>query len=616
MVTDYAYEDGAVTDRFRAYHVERAKGGVGLIIVEASYLLIGGRGFQNQLGIHSDKLIAGLRSLTDAVHAHGAKIAIQLYHAGRQTTSAATGEPIVAPSPIKDPTEPETPRELSRDEIAGIVRAFAEAARRAKAAGFDAVEIHGAHGYLVSEFMTAYANKRTDEYGGSLENRLRFPIEIVRAVRQAVGPDYAILFRMNGDDKVPGGNTLEDAKAIAKRLEQEGVNAIHVSAGVYESVPWIIQPMYMPRACLAELAAGVKSVVKIPVIAVGRINDPGVAEALLADGKADLVSMGRQLLADPDTPRKIAEGRVEEIRRCIACCQGCIDELFQNHPITCTVNPRTGFEAQFPMSRASRPRKVLVIGGGPAGMEAARVAATRGHAVTLWERGPSLGGQLPLASGTPQKGEFATFLEFLTKELARLKVNTQLNKEGTLDAIHAEKPDVVVVATGAKPAKLNVPGADRKNVVMAWDVIAGKAQVGRKVAIIGGGLVGCETAEFLAEKGHEVTIFEMLPRIGWDVGPIVGALLFDRLEKHGVKSVTGARTTAITDGGVTVDRDGRSETFAGFDSVVVAVGSVPEDALAKQLEGSGIDYYVIGDAWNPRRITHAVYEGLRVAHEL
>ncbi|MFZ5925087.1 MAG: FAD-dependent oxidoreductase, partial [Bacillota bacterium] len=489
-------------------------------------------------------------------------------------------------------------------------------ARRAKAAGFDAVEIHGAHGYLISEFLSPYANKRTDEYGGSLDNRMRFPLEVVRAVRQAVGPDYPLIYRMNAEDKVPGGLTLDETKPFAARLEREGINALHVSAGVYESVAWIIQPMSLPRGCLLDLAQGIKSVVKIPVIAVGRINDPQVAETALSEGKADLISFGRELLTDPDMPRKVTEGRLGEIRRCIACCQGCIDELFQNHPITCTVNPRTGFEARFTFSRAPRARKVLVIGGGPAGMEAARVAAIRGHNVTLWDRAASLGGQLPLASAPPQKGEITTFLDFLMKEVSRLKVNVQVNKEATLDAIRAERPDVVVIATGARQARLNVPGADRKNVVMSWDVIAGKAQVGKKVAIIGGGLVGCETAELLAEKGHEVTIVEMLPRIGWDIGPIVGSLLFDRLEKRGVKTVTDAKTTAIGDRDITVEKGGKTETLSGFDTVVLAVGSVPEDTLANQLEGSGIDYYVIGDAWRTRRITHAVYEGLRVAHEI
>ncbi|MGE5583936.1 MAG: FAD-dependent oxidoreductase [Bacillota bacterium] len=616
MVTNYAYEDGSVTDRLRAYHAERARGGVGLIIVEASYVHPSGKGFQNEVGIYSDKLIRGLRSLVDAVHAHGAKIAIQLYHGGRQTASDVTGEPLLAPSPIPDPTKGETPKEMSKDEIAMMVRAFGEAARRAKAAGFDAVEVHGAHGYLIDEFLSPYANKRTDEYGGPLENRLRFALEVVRAVRQAVGPDFPVLYRMSADEKVPGGLTLDETKEVARRLEREGVNALHVSAGVYESAVWIIQPMSLPRACLADLASGIKSVVKIPVIAVGRINDPEVAEGLLAQGKADLIAMGRQLLTDPDTPRKIAEGRVDELRRCIACCQGCIDELFQDHPIGCTVNARAGFESAFTLAKAPAARKVLVVGGGPAGMEAARVAALRGHQVTLWEKGPSLGGQLPLAATPPQKGEIATFRDFLMREIGRLKVNVQVNREATLDAIRTEKPDVVVVATGARPARVNVPGADRPNVVMSWDVLTGKATVGRKVAIIGGGLVGCETAEHLAEKGHEVTIIEMLPRVASDVGPLVGALLLDRLAGRGVKIVTGAKLAAIGEREVTVQKDGKSETLSGFDSVVIAVGSAPEDGPAKQLEGAGIDYYVIGDAWRPRRITHAVFEGMRVAHEI
>lgn len=616
MVTNYAYEDGSVTGRLRAYHVERARGGVGLIIVEASYVHPSGKGFQNEVGIYSDRLIPGLRSLVDAVHAHGAKIAIQLYHGGRQTKSSVTGQPIVAPSPIPDPTEPETPKELTKDEIAELVRAFGEAARRARAAGFDAVEVHGAHGYLINEFLSPFSNKRTDEYGGSLENRMRFPLEVVRAVRRAVGPDYPVIYRMSADEKVPGGLTLAETKGVAQSLEKEGIDALHVSAGVYASAAWIIQPMALPRACLADLAQGIRSVVRIPVIAVGRFNDPEVAESVLAEGKADLIAFGRQLLTDPDMPRKVMEGRLDEVRRCIACCQGCIDELFLDHPIGCTVNPRAGFEREFTFAKAPGGRKVLVVGGGPAGMEAARVAVLRGHGVTLWERSPSLGGQLELASTPPEKGEIATFKDFLTGEMRRLKVKVVLDKEATLEAVRAEKPDVLIIATGAVPATLDVPGIRSQNVVTSWDVLAGKASVGNKVAVLGGGLVGCETAEYLAAQGHKVTIIEMLPRIASDVGPLVGALLLDRLGQRGVKVVTGARVSSIGEHEVVVEKDGEKETLSGFDTVVLAVGSRPNEVLAEQLEGAGIVYYVIGDASKPRRITQAVFEAMRVAHEV
>jgi len=619
MVTNYAGEDGSVTERLRAYHAERARGGVGLIIVEASYVHPSGKGFRNELGIYSDRLIAGLRTLVDTVHAHGARIAIQLYHGGRQTRSSVTGMPIVAPSPIPDPTEPETPKELTKDEIAELVEAFGEAARRAKAAGFDAVEVHGAHGYLIDEFLSPFSNKRDDEYGGPLENRMRLPLEVVRAVRRAVGPGYPVLYRMSADEKVPGGLTLDETKQFARTLEKEGVDALHVSAGVYASAAWIIQPMALPRACLADLAQGIKSVVKVPVIAVGRFNDPEVAEKVLAERKADLVAFGRQLLTDPDTPAKVSQGRLDEVRRCIACCQGCIDELFQDHPITCTVNARVGFERDFPLTKAPRTRKVLVVGGGPAGMEAARVAALRGHDVTLWERSPALGGQLALAAASPEKGEIAEFRNFLTREMDRLKVKVVVDRQATLEGIRAEKPDVVVVATGARPAGLDVPGAEGENVVAAWDVLTGKARPGTQVAVLGGGLVGCETAEMLARNGHKVTIIEMLPKIASDVGPLVGALLLDRLERYGVKVITGARVLSISEHEVVVDgpdTKAGGKTLSGFDTIVSAVGSSPNDDLVRELEGSGLDYYVIGDALRPRRITQAVSEAMRAASEI
>ncbi|MDN5362492.1 MAG: hypothetical protein PWP70_1539, partial [Moorella sp. (in: firmicutes)] len=615
METNYAYGDGSVTGRLVAYHEERARGGVSLIIVEASYVHITGKGFKNGLGIYSDRLIPGLRRLVEAVHAHGAKIAIQLFHGGRQAHSELTGQPLLAPSPIPDPTVGEIPKELTKDEINMLVKAFAEAARRAKTAGFDAIEIHGAHGYLLDEFLSPFSNKRADEYGGSLENRMRFPLEVVRAVRQAVGPEFPIIYRMSADEKVPGGLTLDETKVVAQRLEQEGINALHVSAGVYASAPWVIQPMYLPRGCLVDLAQGIKSVVKIPVIAVGRINDPEVAEDILKAGKADLISFGRGLLTDPEMPKKVIEGRLDEIRHCIACCQACIDELFRDHAIGCTVNARAGYEHEFTLDRASRPCKVLVVGGGPAGMEVARVAALRGHQVTLWEKSGELGGQLILAFTPPQKDEIATFRDYLMGQLAKLQVKVQLNKEATPEAVRQEKPDVVVIATGARPATLNVPGVEAENVVLSWDVLKGKVQVGKKVAVIGGGLVGCETAEYLAEKGHEVTIIEMLPQVAGDIGPLLGTMLMERLKQQ-VKIITGAKLKAIEGRTITFTYNDREEDLADIDSVVLAIGSRPEDTLAQAMEGSGIDYYVIGDAVSPRRITQAVFEAMRVGHEL
>ncbi|HBT47713.1 MAG TPA: NADH:flavin oxidoreductase [Peptococcaceae bacterium] len=615
MVTNYAYHDGSVTERLVAYHAERARGGVGMIIVEASYVHPSGKGFPNQLGIYSDRLIPGLRRLVDAVHAHGAKIAVQLYHGGRQTRSAVTGQPIVAPSPIPDPTVGETPRELTREEIGELVEAFAAAALRAKRAGFDAVEIHGAHGYLLNQFLSPYSNKRRDEYGGPLENRMRFLLEVVRAVRRAVGAQYPLLYRLSADEKVPGGLTLEETRLFARRLEEEGIAALHVSAGVYETAFWIIQPMYLPRGCLADLAQGIKSAVKIPVIGVGRINDPQVAEGILAAGKADLIAFGRELLTDPEMPCKAVEGRLDEVRRCIACCQACIHELFLDRAIGCTVNGRTGLEREFPLDRAPRPRRVLVVGGGPAGMEAARVAALRGHRVTLWEKRGELGGQLALAAAAPQKGEIAVFRQHLADQMAKLNIEVRLNTEATPEGIRRENPDVVIIATGARPAPLDIPGADGGNVISSWDVLGGRDGIGRRVAVIGGGLVGCEAAEYLARKGHEVTILEMLPQVASDIGPLVAPLLLGRLKDLGVKMLTEARVTAVDIGRVVYRRDGREEALEA-DTVVAAVGSQPEDTLAREMEGSGIDYFVIGDALKPRRITEAVYEAVRVAHQI
>ncbi|MGQ9497439.1 MAG: oxidoreductase [Desulfotomaculales bacterium] len=620
MVTNYATDDGAVTERLKAYHAARARGGVGLIIVEAAYVHPGGRGFSRELGIYADDLIPGLRTLADAVHAHGAKIAIQLYHGGRQTSSKVTGSPIVAPSPIPWAEDQEVPRELTVEGIRALVDAFGEAARRAKEAGFNAVEVHGAHGYLINEFLSPLSNRRTDAYGGTLENRMRFPLEVVAKVREKVGPDFPVIYRLSAVEFVPGGLTMEETAVFAQRLVEAGVNAIHVSAGIYASSAMIIPPMAVPRGCHVQYAAAIREATgaRVPVIAVGRIKDPAMAERILQEGKADLVAMGRALLADPDLPRKAAEGRPDDIRKCIACNQGCIDRLFKDLDITCLCNALCGHEAEYDFpAPAAEKKTVLVVGGGPAGLEAARVAALRGHRVILYEAGEALGGQLRLAGKPPHKEDMQDLESFLTTQVAKLGVVVELGRGADAGTVKAVKPNVIVVATGAIPAMPAIPGIEMNHVVPAWDVLDDKVAVGQKVLIIGGGLVGCETAEFLADRGKDVTVVEMMPDVATDVGPLTRAPLLERLDRKKVRLLTGARVQTIEADGVLVEREGRVEKLGDIDNVVIAVGATPNLEFVRSLgETGGTAFYTVGDCAKPRRIIDAIHEAFRVASQI
>jgi len=394
MVTVYCDTDGMATERFITYHETKAKGGWGMIIVEDYAVDPLGRGFWTP-GLWKDEQIKSHTALTERVHSAGAKIIAQIYHAGRQTASALIGQQPVSASPLPCPVMGEIPRELTITEIKKIVSQFGDTALRAKKAGFDGVEVHGAHGYLIAQFMSKYSNKRTDAYGGPLENRLRFPLEIIADIREKCGPDFLIDFRISGDDKVPGGRTIEETKAIAIKLEKEGVDLLHITAGTYESTWAIIPPMNINPGWIVDYAAEVKKVVNIPVMTVGRINDPFLAESILLSGKADIIAMGRASLADPELPNKFAAGRYEDIRPCIGCQQGCLEILFKNEPIRCLVNPTLGFEYLNELKKARKPRQVTVVGGGPAGLEAARAAALAGHEVTLYEKWIDWVGNLP-----------------------------------------------------------------------------------------------------------------------------------------------------------------------------------------------------------------------------
>ena len=509
---------GAPNDAVKDFYAARARGGVALIVLTPGIVDIS-MASPIQLGIYDDSFIPGLKQFTDLIHSCGGRMGIQLMHLGRQGGEIKRYKPVAA-SPIPLTPKDEVPRELTTGEVEGLVEKFAEAARRARDAGFDMVELHGCHGYLLSGFLSPLTNQRGDKYGGSVANRARFVMEIVSLIKERVGKDFPVSVRMNGSDYMPGGVTVDMARQTAKLLEEAGADMIGVSGGAYGSYPVIVPPYDQPRGCNVPLAAAVKEVVKVPVAVAGRLDDPFVADEVLVSGKADVIAVARGLLADPELPNKASRGDFKGIRRCIAC-NVCIDgDPTPVSPITCTVNPEAGREREMVMVPATRRKKVMVIGGGLAGLEAARVAAARGHKVTLYEENADLGGQWLLASKPPHKQDHMLLLGYMVGQLDKLGVERKRGVKVTAAMVEETRPDVVLVATGAKPLVPPIPGVEREEVVTAWDVLGGR-EVGRRVLVVGGGLTGLETAEFLAEQGKEVVVVEMLKRVGADMGGTV-----------------------------------------------------------------------------------------------
>lgn len=488
------------------------------------------------------------------------------------------------------------PKELTVDRIHELVKEFGGAARRAKEAGFDAVEVHGAHGYLINEFLSPYSNKRTDEYGGTTEKRERFPLEVVQRVREVVGPDFPIIYRISTDEFVDGGLTSQDTCEFCKHLVAAGVNAVHCSGGAYQTACRIIQPAPEAVALYADNAAAIKQAIgeSVPVMVAGRIKDYDVAESILEDGKADFIVMGRALLADPEVVHKMEEGRFDDIRRCLSCNQACIDKLFVGLPIGCMINPMTGHEYEYDLFPADNKKNVLVAGGGPGGLEAAQVAALRGHTVTLCKKRDHLGGQMVQAAEPPYKGALKVYLDYQIRTLKDMKANVRCGKEITVEDIKAMGADEVILATGSDPIRLNVPGIDLPCVAEAHDVLDG-AKTGNTVAVIGGGLVGCETAEFLLKQGKKVLLIEMLPQIAGDMGVCALQSMMARLSGANLEIHTSSKLKEIGGDGIVVEKDGREEKQGGVDTVVMAVGSKSNKTLEEGLKASGIAYHAVGD---------------------
>jgi len=618
MGTNLGNEDGTVSEANLAYIKRRARGGAGLIITEISSIHPNGSGIANELGAYDDRFIPGLKKIADAVHAAGSKVALQLHHAGRESLFLLQQGKAVAPSPIPSLIFRIPPREMTRDEIQETIAAFGAAARRGIAAGFDAIEVHGAHGYLLTQFLSSLSNKREDEYGGSLINRSRFIIEVLQEVRKAVGPNFPISLRLSVEECIKDGYTFEDIRPILPNLVKAGADMLHASLGTHGSPGGITSaPPEYPAGFNVWRAKKLKEAVGLPVIAVGRFSDPSLANDVIARGEADLVAFGRQFLADPDFLIKAREGRTEDIRKCLACNQGCIERLILGEgKIRCALNPETGQEMIYPQGPAAIRRKVWIVGGGPGGLTAAYEAARLGHTVTLFEKEQETGGQLRFASKSPFKDHYGAWASWLTSQAKRMGAVVRTNTKVTEGMISEGNPEVVILAIGGEPIKPDIPGIDLPFVCNAWQVLSGEVRPGKHAIVIGGGLIGMETADYLCKKGTQVTLVEVLKR-----SPVLkitshGYMLHTRLKDAGCRLLFNTTLTKIEESSVTALIDGREQILSPVDQVVIAVGLKPYDGLKEFLQARRIRHFIIGDALEPRRILEANEEGARAAWNL
>jgi len=633
----------AVSDRLVDFYTERARGGAGMITVGYATVdeLSGNPG---NIGAHKDIYIPGLTRLATAIRENGARSSVQLNHAGRYNHSMLMGgKQPVAPSAIASRLTRETPRELEISEIEEIISRFAQAARRVKEAGFDAVEILSGTGYLISEFLSPLTNKRDDKYGGDFEGRIRFGLEVIKLVRSVVGAEFPLLVRMNGNEFMKGGSSRQELQQYAVRLAESGVDALCINVGWHEAqVPQIVTEV--PRGVFGYLARGIKELVNIPVIASHRINDPELAREMISDGYCDMVAVGRALIADPRFPEKARSGQEADIVHCVACGQGCFDNLFKMKPVECLCNPRAGYERSRAVIRADKPLAVAVVGGGAAGMSAAIAAAEHGHQVSLYESGYCLGGQLLLAGAAPGREEFLELAIDLERQLELSGTTVVFNSIVDDRFLEEIKPDAVIIATGGRPITPPIPGAELPHVVQAWDVLAGSVMTGKRVVVIGGGAVGIETALLLAEKGtlsgealkfllvhgaetvedlyglatrgsKEVTVIEMLGELGKNFGKSTRWGMMQDVERYGVKTRATAKVIEITADCVRIECEGEVEEIPA-DSVVLAVGTCSHNPLQEQVATSGIPFRVAGDALQPAMVFEAIHQGFTAGREI
>lgn len=606
--------DGTATEQYIKYHEEKAKGGWGLIITEDYRINENAAGYPAVAALYDESQIPSHKKFTDTIHQYGTKVFCQIYHAGRQANHNVNGgvQPLSS-SPVPCPWNKEVPHELTVEEIHQLVKDFGKTALNAKKAGFDGIEIHAAHGYLIHEFLSPNCNHRIDEYGGTYENRMRFLKEIMEEVRAQVGDDYPISVRFSAQENSEGGRRFFESRQMIKDIEEMGADALHLSNGMYgvRSSLGIVASFFQQHGWNMDFAEEAKKIVNIPVITVGRIAEPAMAEDIIASGKADFVAMGRESLTDPHWPNKAKAGCNNDIRHCIGCLQGCTASTYQGVPLYCLVNPELGHEYEYDYSKAEVSKKVYIAGAGVAGMEAARAAAIKGHQVEIFEKNNTVGGQFISAAYPPFKGEFATYTAWLSREIKKYdNITLHLNTELTAEMVKEAKPDKVIIASGAKPVIPNVPGIHNKNVVLAEDVLLGKSDAGMNVLVVGGGMVGSETAAYLGMQcKSKVAIVEMRDAIAMDMEAGIRDDLKDCLRRCYVEEFTGTSIAGVTDEGALLKK-GDEVTLYPCDTVVLAIGTRSYCPLAEELKDI-CETVVVGDAVKARQAIQASSEGFK-----
>jgi 2,4-dienoyl-CoA reductase (NADPH2) len=635
--------DGFITKKLTNFYVERAKGGAGLLVVGGCYVDIYAKGLPSMIAVDDDKYLPKLTEFTKTVHdaRENVKICCQLYHGGAYAFPQIIGRQPIAPSAVYSKFSKTTPKEMTLEDIKREQQAFIDATIRAKKAGFDAVEICANAGYLMDQFISPKTNKRNDQYGGSLENRLRFPIETIKLMRSSV-PDFVIGYRISGDDFVPGSNTYKEKAIIAEELGKY-LDYFNVTGGWHETkTPQLT--MDVPEGCYTYLAENIKKHVSIPIFSSNRINTPELAEQVLMAGKADAICIGRGLIADPYLPMKASKGELRDIMNCIGCNQGCFDNVFRMMPVTCLRNARAGNEARTELKPLKEKKKVMVIGSGPGGLEAARVAAIRGHEVHIFEKEDKIGGLLNIIWVPPGRNEFKRMIENYTYWIQKHGIRMHLQQEVSIEKVKEFNPDVVFIATGSKPTRPPIKGIERKNVYWANDVFSGDAPVGKNNVIIGGGATGIELAIFLTKYGalsreafdfltfykaleteialemlhegrNQVTVLEMLPKLGSALGKTTKWVLLDKCDALGVKLITGVNIQEIGDDYVNyLDAADKEQVINNVDYIYYATGVEPNDSLSKEIKLLNIKVEKIGDVRKPQTVMEAVARGYKIGN--
>jgi NAD(H)-dependent 7beta-hydroxy-3-oxo-delta4-cholenoic acid oxidoreductase len=620
MTTAMEAEDGTVGESLSDFWEARAKGGVGLIImdmvtVDGSVPYAG-----NTIGLYDDRFIPPLSQFVDRIHSYGTRIIPQIVHPGAETISCLFGAEAVGPSAYLNGFG-KMVRELRRDEIPHIIQLFGEAARRARDAGCDGAEFHSAHAYaLAGSFLSPLRNKRTDEYGGSLDNRARLAIEIIKAMKEKAGKDFPLIMRISGDETTPGGNMLQDMLYLVPKFIEAGIDAFDVSGGEAYGARWRILPSYyQPAGLNVSEASAIKSISGVPVLVVGKINDVRFAEHILKSGYADGIIMGRALVADPELPNKAMEGRFDDIMPC-AYCMNCFPETDGRHTSACSINAAVGKEGKMEVIPTAEKKKVLVAGGGPAGLEAARVAALRGHDVTLYEKSDKLGGQVNLAAVPPLKQELSKWIVYLSGQVYKNGVKVRRNTEVTAALVRKEGPDVFISAVGSVPVVPNIKVSGNDNIVTGDDVLKGAAIITKgNILIIGGGSVGCEVAETIFENSPgktAITIIDMLDDIALDMYEDNRKLMLERLTAKGTTIYANTKVLEINGDELKIDNNGHEEVLRGFSYIVLCVGSKPAKGIVDEIKDTVKEIYVVGDAKSARKVLYAVAEATEVAMKI